>query len=164
MNWQNEKILVEMPCAKAPPSASMAGDLTMTRVMIMPPPPNRATEDCGIKEGGREFPFLYMQIPTSTFELHQGKASISTAIKLPLISPVSTGTPGVDVAGLVSGLIAALFSLVMFAVVALYCFRYRAKERNRSRYELGTKGRWCFVCEREITGKERNSPSGLHPD
>ncbi|XP_020649662.2 transmembrane gamma-carboxyglutamic acid protein 2 [Pogona vitticeps] len=45
------------------------------------------------------------------------------------------GTPGVDVAGLVSGLIAALFSLVMFAVVALYCFRYRAKERNRSRTE-----------------------------
>ncbi|KAJ7313740.1 hypothetical protein JRQ81_005396 [Phrynocephalus forsythii] len=45
------------------------------------------------------------------------------------------GSPGVDVAGLVAGLVAALFSLVMFAVVALYCFRYRAKQRNRSRTE-----------------------------
>nr|XP_033817969.1 transmembrane gamma-carboxyglutamic acid protein 2 [Geotrypetes seraphini] len=45
----------------------------------------------------------------------------------------SAVTPAIDVAGLVAGLIATIVLLIMGTLVALYCVKYRARERSQGR-------------------------------
>lgn len=52
---------------------------------------------------------------------HNGKGGDSASVK------------NIDVAALVAGLTGAILVLIMIAVVAMYCMKYRAKQRQRSR-------------------------------
>ncbi|XP_078511411.1 transmembrane gamma-carboxyglutamic acid protein 2 isoform X2 [Lissotriton helveticus] len=59
---------------------------------------------------------------------HNGKGGDSASVR------------NIDVAALVAGLTGAILVLIMIAVVAMYCMKYRAKERRRSRAPVSLVG------------------------